>query len=139
MSKIKFLHQNFLLIALVMIIFSSCTEDDPNHYDDRDNHYYSPLVGTWELIEDLYGPVPQSETNFITFYSDGTGLYEGYNINGVWDSWNTYWDSYYGSELIIYFPDGNKWYYFWEINKGYLYLYNMDAPNYYYIYRPVYW
>lgn len=138
MNKMKSPIKTFLLINVLIFLLSSCVNDNSNHYGDIDNHYSSALVGTWELIEDLYGPVPQSETNIISFYSNGAGIYEGYNIKGVWDRWDIYWDSYYNSELIIYFPDGDRWYYFWEIERGYLCLYSMDDPNYYYIYRPIY-
>lgn len=139
MNTIKFIPKFLLLTAIMMLSLSSCIDNDSDHYGDIDNHYSSPLVGTWELIEDRYGPIPQSETNIISFYTDGEGLYKGYNIYERWDNWNIYWDSYYNSELIIYFPDGEQWYYFWEINKGYLLLYDMDDTNYYYIYRPLYW
>jgi len=115
------------------VSFSSCCEDD-----DR---YYSPLVGSWELLEDSYGIVPQYEINYFHFYSDGRGVYEAYDNHGYWCNWKYWWTDYgrYDNTVEIEFQDGTTWTYYWEINRGYLYLYDYWDDRIYYIYRPMYY
>lgn len=108
--------------------------------DDDDEPYYSPLTGSWELLEDSYGIVPQYEINYFHFYPDGRGDYEAYDNYGRWSNWKFWWDDYgrYDNTVEIQFSDGTVWTYYWEINRGYLYLYDYWDSRIYYIYRPVY-
>lgn len=130
--KTKKLLFPFMMMLLMAVSFSSCYEDD-----DR---YYSPLVGSWELLEDQYGLVPQVYIDRLHFYSDGRGVYEAYDNYGYWNSWNIWWDDYgrYGNTIEIRFYDGTTWTYFWEFYRGYLYLYDYWDDRNYLIYRPLY-
>lgn len=117
---------------MMAVSFSSCCEDD-----DR---YYSPLVGSWELLEDSYGIVPQYEIDYFHFYSDGRGVYEAYDNHGYLCNWDFWWDNYgrYENTVEIRFHDGTTWTYYWELYRGYLYLYDYWDDRNYLIYRPLY-
>lgn len=130
--KAKKLLFPFMMLLMMAVSFSSCCEDD-----DR---YYSPLVGSWELLEDQYGIVPQYEINYFHFYSDGRGVYEAYDNHGYLCNWDFWWDDYgrYDNTVEIEFQDGTTWTYYWEINRGYLYLYDYWDDRIY-IYRPMYY
>lgn len=121
-----------MLAILLSLTFTSCEEDDPR---------YSPLRGTWELLEDSYGIVPAGERDYITFYDDGTGEYEGYDIYGRWNRWYITWSSYNDEVLYIYFDDSEytTWEFSWYIdNHGYLYLNDRNDPGRRLIYMPYY-
>ena len=123
--KAKKLLFPFMMLLMMAVSFSSCCEDD-----DR---YYSPLVGSWELLEDQYGPVPQVYIDRLHFYSNGVGVYEAYDSYGHWSNWDFWWDDYgrYENTVEIRFHDGTTWTYFWELYRGYLYLYDYwDDRNY---------
>ncbi len=123
----------FPLVMLLMMIvsFTSCDKDEP---------YYSPLIGSWELLEDQYGVVPTDYINYFHFYADGHGVYEGYDNHGFWSNWDIWWNDFdrYEDVLEITFEDGTVWSYYWEIYRGYLYLYDQYDSRIYYIYRPMY-
>lgn len=120
------------MMLLMMVSISSCS--------DYDKPYYSPLVGSWELLEDQYGIVPQSDINYFHFYSDGRGTYEAYDYSGYWSNWAFWWREYgkYDNTIEIEFDDGTTWTYNWGIYRGYLYLYDYWNKNNYLIYRPLY-
>ncbi len=128
-----------LLFPLIMMLFMSVSFT--SCIDDDDEPYYSPLVGSWELLEDSYGIVPQYEINYFHFYSDGRGVYEAYDNHGDWCNWKYWWTDYgrYDNTVEIEFQDGTTWTYYWEINRGYLYLYDYWDDRIYYIYRPMYY
>lgn len=136
-SKTIFLR---LFIAVITVMsLASCHSEDDGYWED--DPVYSPLVGSWELLEDPQGPVPQYMVDYYSFENNGVGIYERYNLDyAQWDqwimSWRTYSDEY--SRLVITFEDGITWEYYWEIFNGYLYLYDAYDPDYYLIYRPVY-
>lgn len=129
--KAKKLLFPFMMLLMMAVSFSSCCEDD-----DR---YYSPLVGSWELLEDQYGPVPQVYIDRLHFYSNGVGVYEAYDSYGYWSNWDFSWDNYgrYENTVEIRFHDGTRTYY-WELYRGYLYLYDYWDDRNYLIYRPLY-
>lgn len=131
--KAKKLLFPLIMMLLMSISFTSCIDDD----DDR---YYSPLVGSWELLEDSYGIVPQYEINYFHFYSDGRGVYEAYDNHGYLCNWDFWWDNYgrYENTVEIRFHDGTTWTYYWELYRGYLYLYDYWDDRNYLIYRPLY-
>lgn len=132
-SKNTFLR---LIIPLFTILFmTSCHDEDREDYP-----VYSPLVGTWELLEDPQGPVPQYMIDYYTFNNNGVGTYESYDDYNQWNQWVMSWRTYSDgwNRLIITFEDGITWEYYWEIADGYLYLYDPIDPEYYLIYRPIY-
>lgn len=131
--KAKKLLFTLIMMLLMSVSLTSCIDDD-------DEPYYSPLTGSWELLEDSYGIVPQYEINYFHFYPDGRGDYEAYDNYGRWSNWKFWWDDYgrYDNTVEIQFSDGTVWTYYWEINRGYLYLYDYWDSRIYYIYRPVY-
>ena len=131
--KAKKLLFPLIMMLLMSVSLTSCIDDD-------DEPYYSPLTGSWELLEDSYGIVPQYEINYFHFFPDGRGDYEAYENYGRWSNWKFWWDDYgrYDNTVEIQFSDGTVWTYFWEINRGYLYLYDYWDSRIYYIYRPVY-
>lgn len=131
--KAKKLLFPLIMMLLMSVSLTSCIDDD-------DEPYYSPLTGSWELLEDSYGIVPQYEINYFHFYPDGRGDYEAYDNYGRWSNWKFWWDDYgrYDNTVEIQFSDGTVWTYYWEINRGYLYLYDYWDSRIYYIYRPVY-
>ena len=131
--KAKKLLFPLIMMLLMSVSLTSCIDDD-------DEPYYSPLTGSWELLEDSYGIVPQYEFNYFHFYPDGRGDYEAYDNYGRWSNWKFWWDDYgrYDNTVEIQFSDGTVWTYYWEINRGYLYLYDYWDSRIYYIYRPVY-
>lgn len=131
--KAKKLLFPLIMMLLMSVSFTSCIDDD----DDR---YYSPLVGSWELLEDSYGIVPQYEINYFHFYSDGRGVYEAYDNHGYLCNWDFWWDDYgrYENTVEIRFHDGTTWTYYWELYRGYLYLYDYWDDRNYLIYRPLY-
>ncbi len=133
--KIKNIFLPLFVSIITVLSLTSCHD-----HDNEDDVLYSPLVGTWELLEDPHGPVPQSMIDYFSFYENGVGLYEGYDDRGYWDKWVVSWRTYSGgwNRLIITFEDGIYWEYYWEIVNGYLYLYDVNNTNYYLIYRPYY-
>lgn len=130
--KSKKLLLPFMLLLMMTLSLSSC--------GDYDEPYYSPLIGSWELLEDQYGVVPYKEVNRFHFYSDGRGAYEAYDDYGYWTNWRYWWDEYgkYDNLVEITFEDGTTWTYYWEIHRGYLYLYDYWNTDIYLIYRPLY-
>lgn len=131
---------NKFIFSIIFIIFSSlsfnsCIIID----DDRDNHHYHhPLVGQWELVGTNYGTIPNSEIDYFYFYDNGSGVYEAYDKYYRWSQWRFSWDEYaygYNNIIEIYFDDGEIWEYYWELDRDYLYLYDIYNPNIYYIYR----
>lgn len=118
---------------MMAMSFTSCEE----------NPYYSPLVGSWELLEDVYGVVPQNEIDRLHFNSNGVGIYEAINpYHNRWDQWIISWKEYAGNfeDIVeIYFEDGTVWEYYWAVDdRGYLYLYNRWNPEIYLVYRAIY-
>ena len=116
------LHHKFIsrfIILIISLSFSSCVIID----DDDKHPYYSPLVGSWELLEDDYGRVPQAYVDVFKFDNNGYGTYEAYD------------EYYHGNIIDINFGHNEIWSYYWEIHHGYLYLY--DGYNTL-IYRPLY-
>lgn len=132
--KTKKLLFPLIMLLLVVTSFTSCV------IVDDDDLYHSPLVGSWELLEDQYGPVPQAYIDRIYFYSDGHGVYEAYDNYGYWSNWDFRWNDYgkYGNTIEMSFYDGTTWNYYWEIYRGYLYLYDYWNKNNYLVYRPIY-
>lgn len=122
-----------ILIAITtLLVFTSC--------DDEDNPFYSPLVGEWELLEDRYGIVPQNMIDRFIFNDNGAGYYEGYNEYGKWDRWLISWSSYSDYRLVVRFEHGDNWYFYWDYDGDYLYLYEDGNRMNYYVYRPIfYW
>lgn len=109
----KRLHsRNFSLLLTLLVMFAalfmtSCDDDDD---------YYSPLEGSWYIVEP-----PTADYNEYDFYSNGTGNYyvEDYAGNSnYYFTWETF-----GSDLYIYFAQGDTWRFSWLIRDGYLYLY----------------
>ena len=131
------LHHKFFsrfIILIISLSFSSCVIID----DDDKHPYYSPLVGSWELLEDDYGRVPQAYVDVFNFDNNGYGTYEAYDEYNRWTQWRFTWDEYYdyhGNIIDINFGHNEIWSYYWEIHHGYLYLY--DGYNTL-IYRPLY-
>ncbi|THD66645.1 hypothetical protein E7Z59_12725 [Robertkochia marina] len=69
----------YLLFALVIITFSSCTkDDDPGDVD--------PIIGTWQYIyrldsnEEFFATPCQKKGRYV-FYADGSLLMKGYRLN----------------------------------------------------------
>ncbi|MBQ4344769.1 MAG: hypothetical protein IJC40_02545 [Muribaculaceae bacterium] len=123
MNRLKTALMPIIMIVVMAVSFTSCEEDDPR---------YSPLCGTWELLEDEYGVVPASQRDYFTFYSDGTGEYEGYDVYGHWNRWFITWSSYGDERLYVYFDDRDytTWEFDWYIDRyGYLYLRDINNPN----------
>ncbi len=120
-----------IMMLLVMAMSLTSCEENP---------YYSPLIGSWELLEDVYGVVPQNEIDRLHFNSNGVGKYEAVNpyYNHL-DQWIISWKEYSGNFyniVEIYFEDGTMWEYYWTVDdRGYLYLYNRWNPEIYLIYR----
>lgn len=118
------------MIITTLMTFTSCDEDNP---------FYSPLVGEWELLEDRYGVVSQNMVDRFIFKDNGTGYYEGYNEYGQWDRWLISWSSYSDYRLTIRFEHGENWYFYWDFEGDYLYLYEDGNRMNYYVYRPIFY
>lgn len=134
MKKVKNMFMPFMMLLIMAVSFTSCEEDEP---------YYSPLVGSWELLEDVYGVVPQTDIDRLHFNANGVGVYEAIDpYTGYWGQWIISWKEYagnYNDIVEIYFEDGTRWEYYWEVdNRGYLYLYDRWNPEIYLVYRSLY-
>lgn len=96
-----------MLIALVAsIAMTSCDDDD---------YYYSPIIGSWELVEIDGYPVYESDVVEFEFYPDGSGTYGQYDAYGRWSSspitWETSMAAGGAMYLDVYTYDGQIWEY----------------------------
>lgn len=119
-SRSRHVLLTFILI-LSGLLLSSC--------DPVEDDYYSPLVGSWTLVSDDYGPVGTYDQSVFDFYSDGSGWLGQYDNQGIWRTYSLTWEIN-GSTLYIY-PDqwAETWTYTWRVRGGYLYLYDLDSGN----------
>ncbi len=91
------------LFALLLTIvagasLSSCDEDDP---------YFSDIVGSWHLVESDGQPVYDYQTDYYSFYSNGSGTYAYYDTFGHFWQETFSWQSFNGEQLVLYYDNPN--------------------------------
>lgn len=101
-----------LAISIIAAVsLPSCQSDD--YWDDP--YYYSALCGSWELYSVNDNPIGYMGYTQFTFYSDGTGTYGQYNMNGVWNTYQITWECNFPDDfnnvLYVYTWDGQVWIY----------------------------
>ena len=114
-NKLKMRFVALLLVVVSAVAMTSCEDDD---------YYYSDLIGSWQLVESGGRPVYDLETDYYTFYSDGTGYYSYYDQMGrIWDEpflWGerpggrlllSYDNPAFGDESCYYRYDGRYMYF----------------------------
>ena len=107
------------MIAIMMAVsFTSCDSDD----------FLDPaLYGQWTLQSDLPSVIDR-----YTFYDNGTGVYNGVNELGQWDTFKIDWYVKDNNRLYVYFVDAKDtwWFYYrFENDRGYQYLVLNNRDN----------
>lgn len=63
--------------------------------------YVDEIVGSWQMVESDGYPVTEYESDYYTFYLDGTGVYSYYDRHGrIWDE-DFRWETRPGGRLFI--------------------------------------
>jgi len=126
-----------MIVAVVavaaMLGFSSCGDDDywnpypPNGWNNV--FYDSDLTGSWMLVQDNFGNVPPSRTNYLYFNGRGRGNYYYYENGNLYNSRIAYWcEDFYGSgsnpEINIQYDNGqaSTMSYWFSNNYNYLWM-----------------
>lgn len=109
MHSINYLRRLLPLMIIAIVASMSMTSCD------NDDYYYSPITGSWELVEIDGYPVYESDVVEFEFYPDGSGYYSQYDAYGRWTSSPITWDTSMASGgamyLDIYTYDGQIWQY----------------------------
>lgn len=103
------------LVAISALTFSSCGDE---YYD------YSPLEGSWELVEIDGFPVVESEVSEFTFFGDGSGVYGQYRPYPRWNESPISWEVDFtgaGAEYLYIYPyTGETWSYLLRLYPTYM-------------------
>lgn len=122
-NKLKSRFAALLLVIVSAVAMTSC-EGDPDYY-------YSDLVGSWQLVESGGQPIYDYQTDYYTFYSDGTGYYSYYDQYGnMWDE-PFYWSERAGGRLLLSYDNpalGNETCYYRYDGR---YMYFSTSPSFY--------
>lgn len=104
-----------LLLTVMLLGLSSC-----------DDHFWSPLSGgRWYAVMGVQGSysydIYEQDPDYmeIQFYSDGTGTMAFYDDWGHWGKYSFEWDDHY-DYVIIYYYDGGRDTFYYEMDNGYL-------------------
>ena len=107
-----------LVVTAMIIGLSSC--------DTR--HFWSVLSGYhWYAIEGVQGmshyPIYTTDYDYMEIYfaTNGTGTMSFYDDSGYWGTYGFEWDDR-GDYVIIYYYDGGHDTFYYDTNRGYLYL-----------------
>lgn len=116
----RLLKKYLLILAVAMfagLMMNSCAPDE----EDIDYR----LTGTWGLVGDEYGPLPELDDCEFLFRSNGTGLYWCYDEYGYWTSYPlTWWAD--GVTLTVS-VSWETWTYQYTLSGGWLTLYPIDG------------
>ena len=123
--------------ALAALTMTSCDDEGPNGGYPAPTWYPS---GTWELVQDSYGMVPESQVVEYTFYRNGSGLYGYYNRYGSWVEDPMTWDAWYepvvGSDVMYVSTPGGSIQYTYHFNGyGDLRLADYGNPGEWFIFQ----
>jgi hypothetical protein len=106
-----------LLLSVMILGLSSC-----------DSHFWSVLSGSrWYAVEGVEGyssyPIYTTDYDYmeIQFYTNGTGNMSFYDDYGYWGTYGFEWDDR-GDYVIIYYYDGGHDTFYYDYDRGYLYL-----------------
>lgn len=107
-----------VLCSVACSALSSCS--------DRDDYYWSPLCGSWQLNSVNGYLVSEEDVSEFVFNPDGTGTYGQYNPFPRWNvyqiSWDTDFPGDFDNMLYIDTWDGQTWVYNYTVGYGQLQL-----------------
>lgn len=107
-----------MALALLFIVAMTVASCGDEYYE------YSPLEGSWELVEIDDYRVLESEVSEFTFYSDGTGVYGQYLPYPRWNASPITWEVDYtgaGAEYLYIHPyTGGTWSYMLRLYPSYM-------------------
>ena len=113
-----------LMLSVIMsasALFSSC---DP----EEEYEFYSPLLGSWVLVEDNYGPVVNEyDRSYFTFYSSGEGVYESYDVDGYEITASIAWET--NDDLLYVYIWDELWRYRWYVSGSKMVLMSIDGDG----------
>lgn len=122
---------SIMILALMGVVLSSC---------NRVEFYDAPFLGTWDAVyyvENGYRDVLyRDEVHSYVFYSDGTGVYRGYDKYGYEYQDRFYWDEGVNGKLYLRYRDGGNQVLFYDFDRRYLLLTEDPSFRRYYMYEP---
>lgn len=113
----KFMKAPARLLAIVVIMLSavSLTSCDNSEWGE---YYYSPLIGSWNLVMVNGEEVDYYDQSQFTFYDDGTGVY-GMFRGSTWNTYQINWEPAFpstgGDFLYVYPWNGETWVYTYRV------------------------